>query len=109
MKTEDTHDLIVIGGGPGGHATAEYAAKHGAKVCIIEKNGWGGTCTHRGCIPTKALLASSKRFADLKKLKRMGISVGNSSFDFEAVKRHQLQMVRLSAMGTEISLRQGLE
>ncbi len=106
MKNEDTHDLIVIGGGPGGHATAEYAARHGAKVCIIEKSDWGGTCTHRGCIPTKALLASSKRFADLKKLKRMGISIGDSSFDFEAVKRHQLQMVRLSAMGTEISLRE---
>jgi len=106
MKNEDTHDLIVIGGGPGGHATAEYAARHGAKVCIIEKSDWGGTCTHRGCIPTKALLASSKRFADLKKLKRMGISIGDSSFDFEAVKRHQHQMVRLSAMGTEISLRE---
>ena len=106
MKKEDTHDLIVIGGGPGGHATAEHAARQGAKVCIIEKSDWGGTCTHRGCIPTKALLASSKRFADLKKLKRMGISISDSSFDFEAVKRHQLQMVRLSAMGTEISLRE---
>ena len=106
MKRGNTHDLIVIGGGPGGHATAEYAARHGAKVCILEKSDWGGTCTHRGCIPTKALLASSKRFADLKKLKRMGISIGDSSFDFEAVKRHQMQMVRLSAMGTEISLRE---
>jgi dihydrolipoamide dehydrogenase len=106
MKKENTHDLIVIGGGPGGHATAEYAARNGAKVCIIEKSDWGGTCTHRGCIPTKALLASSKRFADLKKLKRMGISISDSSFDFDVVKRHQLQMVRLSAMGTEISLRE---
>ena len=101
-----SHDLIVIGGGPGGHAAAEYAARHGAKVCILEKSDWGGTCTHRGCIPTKALLASSKRFADLKKLKRMGISIGDSSFNFDEVKRHQLQMVRLSAMGTEISLRE---
>jgi len=101
-----THDLIVIGGGPGGHAAAEYAAKSGAKVCILEKSDWGGTCTHRGCIPTKALLASSKRFADLKKLTRMGISVSNSSYDFDAVKRHQMQMIRLSAMGTEITLRE---
>jgi len=106
MAKAYSHDLIVIGGGPGGHAVAENAANYGAKVCIIERSDWGGTCTHRGCIPTKALLASSKRFADLKKLKRLGISVGDSSFDFEAVKRHQMQMVRLSAMGIEITLRE---
>lgn len=106
MTKSYTHDLIVIGGGPGGYAAAEHAAGYGARVCIIERSDWGGTCTHRGCIPTKAWLASSKRFADLKKLKRLGISVGDSSFDFEAVKRHQLQMVRLSAMGIEITLRE---
>jgi len=47
-------DLIVVGGGPGGHAAAEEASRLGARVCIIESNAWGGTCTHRGCIPTKA-------------------------------------------------------
>jgi len=106
MGNTYTHDFIVIGGGPGGYAAAENAAYFGARVCIIERSDWGGTCTHRGCIPTKALLASSKRFSDLKKLKRLGISVGDSSFDFEAIKRHQMQMVRLSAMGIEITLRE---
>lgn len=106
MPKAYSHDMIVIGGGPGGHAVAENAANYGAKVCIIERSDWGGTCTHRGCIPTKALLASSKKFADLKKLKRLGISVRDTSFDFEAVKRHQMQMVRLSAMGIEITLRE---
>jgi len=106
MTRPYTHDLIVIGGGPGGYAAAEHAARDGARVCIIERSDWGGTCTHRGCIPTKAWLASSKRFADLKKLKRLGISVGDSSYDFDAVKRHQMQMIRLSALGIEISLRE---
>ncbi|MDD5167302.1 MAG: dihydrolipoyl dehydrogenase [Syntrophales bacterium] len=101
----DTYDLIVIGGGPGGHALAEDAAHYGAKVCIMENNGWGGTCTHRGCIPTKALLACSKKFADLKKLKRMGISVSEAAFDFAAMKRHQVQMTRVSALGVEKSLK----
>ena len=99
-------DVIVIGAGPGGHAMAEQAAHDGAKVAIIEKSLWGGTCTHRGCIPTKALLACSKHYADLKKLKRMGINIGPSFFDFAAMKRHQQQMVKISALGVEKSLRE---
>ena len=102
----DTFDLIVIGAGPGGHALAEHAARHGARTAIIEKNQWGGTCTHRGCIPTKALLVCSKRYADLKKMKRLGIAVDQPSFDFTAMKRHQQQMVRISALGVEKSLRE---
>jgi dihydrolipoamide dehydrogenase len=102
----DTFDLIVIGAGPGGHALAEHSARHGARTAIIEKNLWGGTCTHRGCIPTKALLTCSKHLADLKKMKRFGVAVGQPSFDFTAMKRHQQQMVRVSAMGVEKSLRE---
>ena len=66
-------DILVIGAGPGGHAAAVRAAKRGWKAAIIEKQGWGGTCTHRGCIPTKTLLACSRRYAELKKLGRMGV------------------------------------
>lgn len=100
------YDLIVIGAGPGGHAAAMAAASNGARVAILEKTSWGGTCTHRGCIPTKALLACSKALTDLKKMKRLGISAEQASFDFAAMKRHQQQMVRLSALGVEKSLRE---
>jgi len=48
-------DVVVIGAGPGGYTCAIRAAQLGAKTCIIEKNGMGGTCTQRGCIPTKYL------------------------------------------------------
>ncbi|MBN1684596.1 MAG: dihydrolipoyl dehydrogenase [Gammaproteobacteria bacterium] len=98
------YNLAIIGAGPGGHAAAEHAAKLGAKVAIIEKYQWGGTCTHVGCIPTKALLACSKAFSHLKKLKRMGITVGDAQFDFSAMKRHQAQVVRTSALGVRNSL-----
>lgn len=100
----ETYDLVIIGAGPGGHAAAEHAAKWGARVTVIEKNQWGGTCTHRGCIPTKALLACSRQFMNLKKLKRLGISAGEARADFAAIKRHQRQMVTLSAKGVEQSL-----
>ena len=54
----EKYDLIVIGGGPGGLTAAEIAAAKKKRVLIIEKEGWGGTCTNRGCIPTKALLVA---------------------------------------------------
>ena len=51
--------VAVIGGGPGGYVAALKAAMLGAEVTVIEKNKLGGTCLNVGCIPTKALLASS--------------------------------------------------
>jgi dihydrolipoamide dehydrogenase len=104
MKSEK-YDVIIIGAGPGGHAAADQAARWGARVAIIEKNGWGGTCTHRGCIPTKALLACSRQFANLKKLKRLGVMTGEVSFDFASMKRHQQQMVNVSSLGVQKSLK----
>ncbi|HEU18374.1 MAG TPA: dihydrolipoyl dehydrogenase [Deltaproteobacteria bacterium] len=98
------YDIIVIGAGPGGHAAALEAARLGATVAVIEKEAWGGTCVHRGCIPTKALLACSKKLDDIKKFKRMGVSVGEPSFDLSAIKRHQNRMVRISSLGVRKSL-----
>ncbi len=100
----EAFDILVIGAGPGGHAAAVRAARLGARTAIIERQGWGGTCTHRGCIPTKALLACSRRYAELKKLARMGVRIADSSFDYAAMKRHQEQIVKISAMGVQKSL-----
>lgn len=98
-----TYDLLVIGSGPGGHAAAVESSKLGARVLIVEKNGWGGTCTNRGCVPTKALLACSRKFAELGKLKRLGISAAGT-FDFTAIKRHQNQAVKTAVLGVRKSL-----
>jgi dihydrolipoamide dehydrogenase len=97
----EKYDLIIIGGGPGGLAAAELVAAKKKRILIIEKDGWGGTCTHRGCIPTKALLTCSKFYADLKKLKRVGINIVETSIDFSAIKKHQQQMVKVSALGAQ--------
>jgi dihydrolipoamide dehydrogenase len=99
-------DILVIGGGPGGHAAALEAARLGSRTAIIERQGWGGTCTHRGCIPTKALLACSGPLSGLKKLKRLGIQVGEAAIDFAAMKRHQEQIVKVSALGVQKSLQE---
>src|SRR5665647_1607976 len=100
----DKYDLVVVGGGPGGLAAAETAAAKKKRVLIIEKNGWGGTCTHRGCIPTKALLSCSKFYADLKKLKRVGVNVADAAVDFAAMKKHQQQIVKIAALGAQKAL-----
>ncbi|NTW06608.1 MAG: dihydrolipoyl dehydrogenase [Syntrophaceae bacterium] len=98
------YDLVVVGGGPGGLEAAQRAAAAGKRVLIMEKTGWGGTCTHRGCIPTKALLTCSKYYADLKKLKRLGINLSSAAFDFNAMKKHQHQMVKVAALGAQKTL-----
>lgn len=100
----DQYDLVVIGGGPGGLTAAETAAAKQKRVLILEKNGWGGTCTHRGCIPTKALLSCTKFYADLKKLKRFGVSVGETAVNFAAMKTHQQQIVKIAALGAQKAL-----
>ena len=62
MTQENSKKIIVIGGGPGGYPAAIKAAQLGADVTLIDKGGIGGTCLHRGCIPTKFLLKSAKDY-----------------------------------------------
>ena len=82
-------------------AAAELATANKKRVLIIEKDSWGGTCTHRGCTPTKALLTCSKYYADLKKLKRVGINIASAAIDFLAMKKHQQQIVKVAALGAQ--------
>jgi len=62
-SSEEVTRIVVLGGGPGGYVAALRAAKLGASVTLVEKDLVGGTCLNRGCIPTKALLASAEALA----------------------------------------------
>lgn len=65
--------VAVLGAGPGGYVAALKAAQLGASVTVIEDTEVGGTCLNRGCIPTKALLASTETYAKAKELDKFGI------------------------------------
>lgn len=80
------YDLIVIGAGPGGYVAAIRAAQLGMKVACVEGRGsLGGTCLNVGCIPSKALLTSSAKYAELSHLAAHGIAVGSASLDMGAL------------------------
>jgi dihydrolipoamide dehydrogenase len=70
--------LVIIGAGPGGYVAAIKAAQLGAEVTVIEDIEVGGTCLNRGCIPTKALLASSEAYAKAKELDKFGIELDST-------------------------------
>ncbi len=84
---EQSFDLIVIGAGPGGYVAAIRAAQLGMSVAVIDKRGTpGGTCLNVGCIPSKALLQSSEKFAEAQHgLARHGIEVGKPKLDLAAM------------------------
>jgi dihydrolipoamide dehydrogenase len=67
--------LAVLGAGPGGYVAAIRAAQSGAEVTVIEDNEVGGTCLTRGCIPTKALVASSVMLAKVRRAEEYGIEI----------------------------------
>lgn len=78
--------ITVIGGGPGGYEAAIAAAKKGAEVVLIEKDKVGGTCLNRGCIPTKALLASYEVYETVLESEDFGIHVnGEVNVDYAGI------------------------
>ncbi|MDU2591187.1 MAG: dihydrolipoyl dehydrogenase [Paeniclostridium sordellii] len=94
--------VAVIGGGPGGYVAAIKAAMLGADVTVIEKRRVGGTCLNVGCIPTKALLASSSLITSIKEAKDFGISIdGNIEADFESIMRRKNKIVNQLINGIE--------
>jgi dihydrolipoamide dehydrogenase len=101
------HDLVVIGGGPGGYVAAIRAAQLGLSTACIEKEAaLGGTCLRIGCIPSKALLESSERYRQVQKsLKVHGITVGSVEFDLAAMMKRKEDIVRGLTRGVEMLLK----
>ena len=78
---EHNFDLVILGGGSGGYAAALRSAQLGKSVALIEKDKLGGTCLHRGCIPTKALLHAAEVADVVKDASHYGIQAQFGSID----------------------------
>ena len=87
------YDIVVLGGGSGGYACALRAAELGKRVALIEKDKVGGTCLHRGCIPTKALLHAAEVADASKESAKFGVKTAYEGIDGPAVLSYQQSVV----------------
>jgi dihydrolipoamide dehydrogenase len=96
------YDLVIIGSGPGGYVAGIRAGQLGLKVAVVEKDPkLGGTCLHRGCIPTKALLHSAELLDTLRKSESFGIVAGEVKLDVAKAHEHKRGVVAKNAKGIE--------
>ena len=101
-----THDLVVLGGGPGGYVAAIRAAQLGMNVAIIEKEDrFGGTCLRVGCIPSKALLESSHKYEIATgELGQHGVVTQGVSLDLAVMMKRKADVVQTLSKGIEALL-----
>ena len=82
VGSSNDFDLIVLGAGTGGYAAAFRGAQLGLKVALVDEDKIGGTCLHRGCIPTKAMLESASLNERIHQAKDFGLGSGPAAVDF---------------------------
>lgn len=101
-------DVAVLGGGPGGYTAAIRAAQAGRSVVIIERDKLGGTCLHRGCIPSKSLLRSAEVFATIGEAASYGVAMpaGEVSVDWKAVVTRKNNIVEQLHRGLKALMKQ---
>lgn len=98
------YDIAILGGGPGGYVAAIRAAQLGGKVAIVEKDTMGGTCLNRGCIPTKAMLASAKVLKHIKEAESFGLEVDNFKIHLDKIIERKNGIVKQTTSGVDFLL-----
>jgi dihydrolipoamide dehydrogenase len=99
-------DVVIIGSGPGGYVAAIRAGQLGLKTALIEKDKkLGGTCLHRGCIPTKALLYAAELYSHIQHAATFGINVGNVAMDWAQTQKHKQKVVDKGAAGIDFLMK----
>jgi len=96
------YDLIIIGSGPGGYVAGIRAGQLGLKVAVVERDPkFGGTCLHRGCIPTKALLHTAALLDEIRGAAEHGIQVAAPALDIARAHERKRKVVDKNARGIE--------
>lgn len=98
----ETFDVVIIGSGPGGYVAAIRAGQLGLKTAIVEKDKrLGGTCLHRGCIPTKSFLHSAELYAHVMDAHEFGVDVQNAKVNWANVLKAKDKVVTKGANGID--------
>jgi dihydrolipoamide dehydrogenase len=103
--SEQSFDLVVLGGGPGGYVAAIRAAQLGMKTAVVEREHLGGICLNWGCIPTKALLRTSEINHLLHTLDQYGFAADNPRFDIGKVFKRSRAVAKQLSSGVAHLLR----
>ncbi|MBO1197915.1 dihydrolipoyl dehydrogenase [Staphylococcus simiae] len=99
--SEKQYDLVVLGGGTAGYVAAIRASQLGKKVAIVERSLLGGTCLHKGCIPTKALLKSAEVLQTVKHASTFGINVEDYDINYDKMFARKEEIVKQMYQGVE--------
>jgi dihydrolipoamide dehydrogenase len=102
-----TYDVVILGGGTGGYVSAIRASQLGLKVAIVEKDKLGGTCLHRGCIPSKSLLRSAEVYSHAKRMDSFGVEVSNVTLNFQKVQERKQTIVNQLYRGVQYLMQKG--
>ncbi|HEY2593508.1 MAG TPA: FAD-dependent oxidoreductase, partial [Chloroflexota bacterium] len=98
-------DVVFLGGGSGGYVAAIRAGQLGLRTAVVEAEKVGGTCLHRGCIPTKALLQSAALLDQVRDGHRLGVNSGTVTFDYGVAGRRRDEVVNTLYKGVQGLLR----
>ena len=99
-------DVAIIGSGPGGYVAAIRAGILGLKTALVEKDPFlGGTCLHRGCIPTKALLHTAELYDEMRKAGEIGLTATGVTLDIVRVHAHKQAIVDKLARGIQFLMK----
>jgi len=101
------YDVVILGGGTGGYVAAIRAAQLGMKTAIVEKQKLGGTCLHKGCIPSKALLRSAEVYRTAKSASNFGIMAKDIDIDFSKVQERKNAIVEKLYQGVRYLMKKG--
>lgn len=104
--SEKQYDLVVLGGGTAGYVAAIRASQLGKTVAIVEKSLLGGTCLHKGCIPTKSLLKSAEVVDTIKNAKQFGIDVPEYHLNYERILDRKDEIVNQMYQGVQHLMKQ---